>query len=51
VLDVVRLVSMVTGEVAFAAFARLHNDRIAIGELLVKFNAAETWSRSRRSSS
>jgi len=36
VLDVVRLVSMVTGEVAFAAFARLAHDRRAAGELLVR---------------
>jgi teichuronic acid exporter len=36
VLDVVRLVSMVTGEVAFAAFARLAGDRRAAGELLVR---------------
>jgi O-antigen/teichoic acid export membrane protein len=34
VLDVVRLVSMVTGEVAFAAFARV--DRAGAGALLVK---------------
>ncbi len=34
VLDVVRLVSMVTGEVAFAAFARV--DRAAAGALLLK---------------
>ncbi len=34
VLDVVRLVSMVTGEVAFAAFARV--ERAAAGALLVK---------------
>ena len=36
VLDVVRLVSMVTGEVAFAAFARLVEDRRAAGALLVR---------------
>jgi O-antigen/teichoic acid export membrane protein len=36
VLDVVRLVSMVTGEVAFAAFARLADDRRAAGALLVQ---------------
>jgi teichuronic acid exporter len=36
VLDVVRLVSMVTGEVAFAAFARLAGDRGAAGALLVR---------------
>lgn len=36
VLDVVRLVSMVTGEVAFAAFARLVGDRRAAGALLVR---------------
>jgi len=35
VLDVVRLVSMVTAEVAFPAFARLADDRAAIGEQLV----------------
>jgi PST family polysaccharide transporter len=37
VLDIVRLVSMVTGEVAFAAFARLAGDRAAAGALLVRF--------------
>jgi PST family polysaccharide transporter len=37
VLDVVRLVSMVTGEVAFAAFARLSGDRALAGALLVRF--------------
>jgi len=36
VLDVVRLVSMVTGEVAFAAFARVARDRVAAGALLIK---------------
>ena len=35
VLDVVRLVSMVTGEVAFAAFAKL-TDRAAVGAQLVR---------------
>jgi hypothetical protein len=37
VLDIVRLVSMVTGEVAFAAFARLAGDRAAAGALLIRF--------------
>ncbi|HEU4727177.1 MAG TPA: oligosaccharide flippase family protein [Kofleriaceae bacterium] len=37
VLDLVRLVSMVTGEVAFAAFARLAGDRAAAAALLVRF--------------
>ncbi len=37
VLDVVRLVSMVTGEVAFSAFVRLQGDRARAGELLVRF--------------
>jgi O-antigen/teichoic acid export membrane protein len=37
VLDVVRLVSMVTAEVAFPAFARLGGDRAAAGEMLVRF--------------
>jgi O-antigen/teichoic acid export membrane protein len=37
VLDVVRLVSMVTAEVAFPAFARLGGKRDAAGELLIRF--------------
>ncbi len=37
VLDVVRLVSLITAEVAFPAFAKLAGDRVAAGELLVKF--------------
>jgi O-antigen/teichoic acid export membrane protein len=37
VLDVVRLVSMVTGAVAFPAFARLAGDRGAAAALLVRF--------------
>jgi O-antigen/teichoic acid export membrane protein len=35
VLDVVRLVSMITAEVAFPAFTRLAGDRVAVGEQLV----------------
>jgi len=37
VLDVVRLISLVTAEVAFPAFARLAADRKRAGELLVRF--------------
>ncbi|HEX4416433.1 MAG TPA: oligosaccharide flippase family protein [Kofleriaceae bacterium] len=37
VLDVVRLISLVTAEVAFPAFARLAADRRRAGELLVRF--------------
>ncbi len=37
VLDVVRLVSMVTGEVAFPAFARLRDDPPAAAALLLRF--------------
>lgn len=36
VLDVVRLVSMITAEVAFPAFARLVGDRDAVGKQLVE---------------
>ena len=35
VLDVVRLVSMVTAEVAFPAFTRLAGDRVKVGEQLI----------------
>jgi teichuronic acid exporter len=37
VLDVVRLISLVTAEVAFPAFARLAGDRRRAGELLIRF--------------
>ena len=37
VLDVVRLISLVTAEVAFPAFARVRGDRARAGELLVRF--------------
>jgi O-antigen/teichoic acid export membrane protein len=37
VLDVVRLISLVTAEVAFPAFARLLTDRARAGELLIRF--------------
>jgi O-antigen/teichoic acid export membrane protein len=37
VLDVVRLISLVTAEVAFPAFARLAGDRQRAGELLIRF--------------
>ena len=37
VLDVVRLISLITAEVAFPAFARLATDRRRAGELLVRF--------------
>jgi O-antigen/teichoic acid export membrane protein len=37
VLDVVRLLSAITGEVAFPAFARLAADRRAVGALLLRF--------------
>ncbi|TMQ03049.1 MAG: hypothetical protein E6J90_10605 [Deltaproteobacteria bacterium] len=37
VLDVVRLISLVTAEVAFPAFARLVSERERAGELLIRF--------------
>ncbi|HET9625842.1 MAG TPA: oligosaccharide flippase family protein [Kofleriaceae bacterium] len=37
VLDVVRLISLVTAEVAFPAFARVRGDRARAGELLIRF--------------
>jgi O-antigen/teichoic acid export membrane protein len=37
VLDVVRLISLVTAEVAFPAFARIAGDRKRAGELLIRF--------------
>ena len=37
VLDVVRLISLVTAEVAFPAFARLATERQRAGELLIRF--------------
>jgi O-antigen/teichoic acid export membrane protein len=37
ILDVVRLISLVTAEVAFPAFARLAGDRRRVGDLLVRF--------------
>jgi O-antigen/teichoic acid export membrane protein len=37
VLDVVRLISLVTAEVAFPAFARLRTDRARAGALLIRF--------------
>jgi O-antigen/teichoic acid export membrane protein len=37
VLDVVRLISLVTAEIAFPAFARLVTERARAGELLIRF--------------
>jgi teichuronic acid exporter len=37
VLDVVRLISLVTAEVAFPAFARVRGDRARAGALLIRF--------------
>ena len=38
VLDVVRLISLVTAEVAFPAFARAGRDRLRAGQLLIRFS-------------
>jgi O-antigen/teichoic acid export membrane protein len=40
VLDVVRLISLITAEIAFPSFARLVGDRRAAGDLLIRFTRA-----------